>query len=144
FIIKNMAKLQQYKGIEEMSLHLGDYYRYMTQLDNKNVTLREELEFVSNYLDIHVIRLQRLSYTIDVPEDMLDLYVPRLIVQPLTENALEHGIETDREGQITVIGERRAGFNYLIIEDNGRGLQENERFELEEQINTAMNSQDGQ
>ena len=82
FIIKNMAKLQQYKGIEEMSLHLGDYYRYMTQIDNKNVTLREELEFVSNYLDIHVIRLQRLSYTIDVPEDMLDLYVPRLIVQP--------------------------------------------------------------
>ena len=144
FIIKNMAKLQQYKGIEEMSLHLGDYYRYMTQIDNKNVTLREELEFVSNYLDIHVIRLQRLSYTIDVPEDMLDLYVPRLIVQPLIENALEHGIETDREGQITVIGERRAGFNYLIIEDNGRGLQENKRFELQEQINTAMNSQDGQ
>lgn len=144
FIIKNMAKLQQYKGIEAMSLHLGDYYRYMTQIDTKHVPLREELDFVSNYLDIHVIRLQRLSYIIDVPEEMLDLYVPRLIVQPLIENALEHGIQTDREGEIKVTGERKFGFNYLIIEDNGRGLDEKERKELQEKINTTVNSEDGQ
>lgn len=144
FTIKNMAKLQQYEGIEAMSLHLGNYYRYMTQIDNKKVTLQEELEFVSNYLDIHVIRLQRLSYLIDVPEEMLELNVPRLIVQPLVENALEHGIQTNKEGRIVITGEKIAGINYVMIEDNGRGLEEKDLKELQQKINTPNNSQDGQ
>ncbi|KRG11893.1 hypothetical protein ACA29_13395 [Lederbergia galactosidilytica] len=144
FIIKNMAKLKQYEGIEAMSLHLGNYYRYMTKIDDKKVTLREELEFVKNYLDIHVIRLQRLNYEINVVEEMNNLYIPRLLIQPIVENALEHGIKANKEGEILLTGRIIDGLNHISIEDSGMGLSEEELEKLQQKINTSISSQDGQ
>ncbi|MEH7180207.1 sensor histidine kinase [Neobacillus vireti] len=143
FIIKNMAKLKQTEAIEAMSLHLGNYYRYMTNIDHKEVTIGEELEFIRNYLDIHKIRSQRFTYEMNVSDEILNLLIPRLLIQPLVENALEHGVRIGNEGIIQISGSKINGKNILIIEDNGKGLTEKEIIELEKQIQLPVSSEDG-
>ncbi|MEK3888629.1 sensor histidine kinase [Bacillus sp. FSL K6-3431] len=144
FIMKNMAKLKQYKGVEAMSLHLGKYYRYMTRVENKYSTIHEELDFVKNYLEIHVLRMQRLSYVINVPDKMLDITIPRLLIQPIVENACVHGIDSSlKEGKISIAGFQTSGKNKIIIEDNGKGLSSERIAELMERISIPMSNDTG-
>jgi two-component system sensor histidine kinase YesM len=83
---------------------------------------------VTNYLEIQRMRMERIHYTLDLPEDMLRIEVPPLIVQPLVENAVIHGIEADAEaGEIRVSGEQRDGTLFLIVEDDGQGMTQEER-----------------
>jgi sensor histidine kinase YesM len=105
---------------------LGDFLR-MT-LDNsgaQEVTLREELEFLRCYLDIEMIRFSdRLSVQIDVDPQALNYQVPNLILQPIVENAILHGIAPRSvPGKIEVWARRRDGMLRLSVRDNGGGLE---------------------
>ncbi|CAM4178576.1 sensor histidine kinase [Lederbergia lenta] len=144
FIMKNMAKLNQYKGVEAMSLHLGKYYRYMTRVENKYSTVDEELDFVKNYLEIHVIRTQRLTYEIKLPDNMLEIVIPRLLIQPVVENACVHGIDSSlNDGRILISGSQANGENQIIIEDSGKGLSKEKIKQLGEMISVPMNDEMG-
>jgi signal transduction histidine kinase len=110
----------------EMIACLGDFLR-MT-LDNsgaQEVTLRQELEFLKCYLDIEMIRFSdRLSVRIDVDPQALNYQVPNLILQPIVENAILHGIAPRAvPGKIEVEARRRDGMLRLSVRDNGGGLQ---------------------
>ena len=144
FILKSMAKLNHYEGVEAMSVHLGKYYRYITRMENEYSTIREELEFIKSYLEIHVLRMQRLIYKINVPEEMLDIPIPRLLIQPIVENAFIHGIDSRvEEGKINIIGDSNGGEYKIIIEDNGKGLSAEEIASLIQKINLPMNKDTG-
>jgi signal transduction histidine kinase len=112
---------------DRMMTQLSDLLRM--SLENKSIqetTLSQELEFVNRYLEIEKIRFEdRLNAVVDVPQDTLDALVPHLLLQPLVENAVRHGISrcTGR-GEIRIAARHDATTLYLDITDNGPGLEQ--------------------
>ncbi|HZF68853.1 MAG TPA: histidine kinase [Gemmatirosa sp.] len=88
------------------------------------VSLREELGFVERYLGVERMRFQdRLQVTVDVAPDALDAAVPNLLLQPLVENALKHGIAPRAAGgRVTVRARVDGGVLQLEVADDGAGL----------------------
>jgi anti-sigma regulatory factor (Ser/Thr protein kinase) len=83
----------------ETLMKLTSLLRAVLRTEGEFVTLEQELELIVSYLDIERARFEeRLRTTIDVPEELLSLRVPSLIVQPLVENAIKHGITPARFG----------------------------------------------
>ena len=111
----------------KMITRLGDFLRLT--LDNsgrQEVTLQQEIEFLTCYLEIEQIRFQdRLVTRLDVPPQTLDAKVPNLILQPIVENAIRHGIAPRSTPGLIEIGvEQRNGNLRIQIRDNGPGLPE--------------------
>ena len=107
---------------------LGDFLRLTLEHSTaQEVTLREELEFLNCYLAIEQIRLQeRLTKVIHVDHEILEARVPSLILQPIVENAVRHGIAPRTAGgrlEISVWRDRSRLF--LRVQDNGAGLAAN-------------------
>ncbi|WP_211243328.1 sensor histidine kinase [Chitiniphilus eburneus] len=108
--------------------HLNGYLRAsLGRTRRASTTLGDELELIGELLAIAAIRLQaRLSYRIDVPDALRRAVLPPLLLQPLVENALEHGIEPAvHGGEIVVEGRLDAdGLLYLDVRDTGPGLRD--------------------
>jgi two-component system, LytTR family, sensor kinase len=80
-------------------MKLTSLLRAVLRTDGEFVTLGEELELIVSYLDIERARFEeRLRTVVDVPEDLLSVRIPSLLVQPLVENAIKHGIAPARFG----------------------------------------------
>ena len=92
-------------------------------LDRKGspqVRLAEEMTYVNAYLYIVTQRFgKRLTVETDLPEELMDCLVPRLILQPVIENAVEHGVGPKGRGRVALRGFRREGFLVLEIENDG-------------------------
>jgi two-component system, LytTR family, sensor kinase len=95
------------------------------------VTLQEELDLIGSYLDIERARFEeRLRVSIDVPENLRSLQVPPLIIQPLVENAIKHGITPARlGGEVTIKAQLeqangRGSILNIIVSDSGIGVSE--------------------
>jgi hypothetical protein len=104
---------------------LGDLLRRMLDgVSQQEVPLKEELEFVRGYLAIEQIRFRdRLAVTIDADDDVLDAAVPHLILQPLVENAIRHGIAPHvAAGRLEIRARRAGGRLELDVRDDGPGL----------------------
>jgi LytS/YehU family sensor histidine kinase len=100
------------------------------------IPLQEEIEFLEKYLDIEQTRFQdRLTVTFDIDPETLDAEVPRLILQPLVENAIKHGV-SQRSGPGTIhIASGRVGEGlWLEVRDNGVGLTVGARAQLRDGI----------
>ncbi|MBP1991581.1 sensor histidine kinase [Paenibacillus eucommiae] len=135
FFIVNTALLQDTKSVVAMAQNLAEYYRYTTRMEDRTAPLREELKLVDNYLTIHNLRLQRLHYEIGVPEAMLDLQLPRLLLQPIVENAIVHGIENKPgEGIIRITGVIYDESCEIVVEDNGVGMADETFAQMERQL----------
>jgi two-component system, LytTR family, sensor kinase len=103
---------------------LGDLLRQLLDDDAPHeVPLREELAFLNRYLDIERVRFHdRLSVRIDVQPEALDAHLPRLVLQPLVENAIRHGIEQRTgAGTLTIEAARSDGTLQVTIQDDGSG-----------------------
>ncbi|HXW06689.1 MAG TPA: sensor histidine kinase [Vicinamibacterales bacterium] len=97
------------------------------------IPLHEELEFLQKYLEIEQIRFQdRLAVRFEIDPETLDAEVPRLILQPLVENAIKHGV-SPRAGQglVQVAAQRRGERLWLEVRDNGVGLTAGARARLD-------------
>ena len=110
---------------DEMLARLGDFLRMTLQNSGaQQVRLHEELEFLRCYLQIERVRFQdRLTVSFDVAAEALDALVPNLILQPIVENAIRHGVVTQAgPGRIAVRAALRNGELVLEVQDNGPGL----------------------
>ncbi|GJM34926.1 MAG: hypothetical protein DHS20C18_39270 [Saprospiraceae bacterium] len=114
---------------QKMIVRLGDLLRQV--LDNENryyVTLGEEFRFLQNYLELEALRFEdRLKIDYDMAADTLEARVPNLILQPLVENAIKHGIAKKRGNTCLKISSCRkqiAGNAVLelVVSDNGAGF----------------------
>lgn len=119
----SMTKLERKDAVLQMAYHLSDYYRYTTRVENQAVRLADELKNAADYLSIHRMRMSRIRYSIEVADLMRDLEVPRLILQPIVENALIHGIEAlEGVGVVTITGSLDSNGYSLIVDDNGGSM----------------------
>jgi len=113
------------EAADRMIVRLGDLLRAaLAGAGTQQVTLRRELALLELYLSIEQIRFgSRLSVKLSIAPDTLEAQVPNLILQPLVENAIRHGIEPRaRPGCIELQAQRRAEVLSLIVSDNGAGL----------------------
>ena len=122
---------QDVEAADRMIVRLSDLLR--AALDNsgaQEVTLGKELEFLKRYLEIEQIRFgKRLTVQIDVAPDALDAQVPNLILQPLVENAIRHGIEPHaKPGRVELRAKRAGDVLTLEVCDNGAGIPANKLF----------------
>ena len=113
-------------GVRKMIARLSDLLRQT--LDTKSpdqVPLRDELSFLQRYLDIMAVRFQgRLRVTMSVDEAVLDAKVPVFVLQPLVENALEHGVSrATGEADIEVGARREDAQLVAFVRDHGPGLE---------------------
>ena len=109
-----------------MVARLADFLRQtLRTIDTQEVTLQEEMNFLTLYLDIERTRLRdRLEVSLDVDEGARVALVPHLILQPLVENAIRHAIAPRVEGgRVTILAKRRGDWLQLVVRDDGPGLQ---------------------
>ena len=121
------------ESADRMISRLSDLLRItFSRSDAACVSLHEELEFLQKYLEIEQTRFQdRLSVDYQIDPDTLDAEVPRLILQPLVENAIKHGVSLQTGPGVVSIGSRRDnGRLYLTVRDNGIGLTGATRVKL--------------
>lgn len=123
--------LAKYGRGEEAFRALGVLAQLLESIMGKDgpmTTLRDEIDLLHKYMEIHRFRYDRpISLHVDCPQDFLDLKVPRMLLQPLVENAVFHGIaplEGDVEIRLTVSGEPKAV--EIRVEDNGVGMTEDQ------------------
>lgn len=113
------------QAAREMLVRLSDLLRAtLDRTRSHEVTLRQELEFIEGYLEIERMRFHdRLTVTMEVDPAALDARVPDLILQPIVENAIRHGIAPRAAaGLIEIRAERLNGSLQLQVRDNGGGL----------------------
>ena len=106
-------------------LKLSNILRRLLRKHETFVPLREELAFIDDYLDIEVIRFGRDKLQIfkEVDEETLEEFIPSMLLQPIVENAIKHGLAPRLEGgQIHLRTHRRDGRLSIEIEDNGMGI----------------------
>jgi len=105
-----------------MCRSLTGMMRYVTNSDPMT-TLGEELNYVSRYLYCMQIRYENsLSYSIEVPDELMNEPVPRLIIQPFVENALKYGIDCAPPWKLQIVGENEPDCWRIWITDNGPGF----------------------
>jgi sensor histidine kinase YesM len=108
----------------KVTADLGELLRRMLDgASQQEVPLRQELEFIKSYLDIEQMRFRdRLTVTFSVDEEVLDARVPHLVLQPLVENAIRHGIAPHAfAGHVEVRGRRVGDKLELVVRDDGPG-----------------------
>jgi two-component system LytT family sensor kinase len=103
---------------------LGDLLRMALEQRENEITLQSELDFVGKYLEIELTRFHdRLKVYMDVPPELLGVYVPSLALQPLVENAIKHGISVDSAaGRLEIAAKLHNGKVWLCVRDDGPGL----------------------
>jgi two-component system LytT family sensor kinase len=105
-----------------MIVGLSEFLRRATENSHRSqVTLAEEVEYLQRYVDIQKVRFgERLRVSVDIPADLLDAQVPNLLLQPLVENAIKHGVATRVVGgNVRVTGARRDGRVCLSVYNDG-------------------------
>jgi two-component system LytT family sensor kinase len=111
----------------ELIAKLSDLFRYQLKATKMElVPLKDELGFVRKYLDLEKARFQdRLQVMVDVPEDVMEAMVPPMILQPLVENSVKHGIASLIEGGQISIHIQRIGSNIQFqVADTGVGVKD--------------------
>jgi LytS/YehU family sensor histidine kinase len=108
-----------------MIARLSDLLRGVLKDSNRqNVALQEEMEFVQKYMDIQKVRFaERLQLSVDIPSELSTAQVPNLILQPIVENAVKHGIAKRIEGgAIRISAHRNNGMLSISVYNDGPGL----------------------
>ncbi len=122
--IRMMAVLRDEEEISEALISLSKLFRYCIRQGDRLVTVREELEQAKNYLFLQSFRYQdRLKVIYEVDEQVLDRQMPKVLLQPLLENAFAHGLrDWEKMGIITITVSQVQGGTAFAIHDNGCGI----------------------
>lgn len=106
---------------------LSKFYKITLRKGNLVVTIEEELEHVSLYIQLQNMRYNgKIHYIIDIPDTILDYTIPKIIFQPVVENAIQHGIfgRESKEGNIVITGWLEENTLIFLISDDGVGIKE--------------------
>ncbi|MCM3700857.1 histidine kinase [Paenibacillus macerans] len=125
FILNTMAKTGDTERIEQFTTLLGEYFEFVTRNASDLVALEQEIHHARMYAEIQELRFsRRIQVRFDtLPDELRSIPVPRLIVQPIIENAFKHSLEKKvKDGLIAVRFEKASSQVRIIVEDNGDRL----------------------
>lgn len=144
FIINTMTRLRDYDQVERFANQLGEYFQFVTRNQSDEVPLAKEMQHAKVYAEIQEMRFaNRVSVSFDeFPEKGGHVMVPRLILQPLIENAFEHGLEKkSKGGQLDVRFELEGRILRLIVEDNGEHIDDEGISKMNESLEKQENEE---
>jgi len=137
FILNSLAKTGDQERIELFTNMLGEYFRFITRNGEDNVKLSDEVRHSRMYTEIQKLRFSRriaVEFQ-ELPEELALVKVPRLIIQPIIENAYEHSLEKlPGEGLLRVSFEATSDEIRISVEDNGADITDDEIAELEKRL----------
>lgn len=121
-----MAEMEENKSVVEMTSALAKLFRISLNKGKEIVTVKQEIEHVHNYLKIQKMRYgSKFDYSIDVDPVMYDEEIIKLILQPIVENAIYHGIKyKEGTGKIDIVGEIINGSMKFAVRDDGIGMSQ--------------------
>nr|WP_306220221.1 sensor histidine kinase [Cohnella sp. WQ 127256] len=121
-----MAESNKSKEVVLMTSALAKLFRASIGKGEELVAIRTEIEHITNYLMIQKMRYKnKLDYEIEISDTVLDYKTIKIILQPIVENAIYHGIKMKHgPGLIRITAEETESDIYLIVEDNGNGMDE--------------------
>lgn len=130
--INSMAEIDENEDIATMSLALGNMFRYAIKTPSEIVTLQDEINHVKDYVSIQAIRFSnKFTLTLDIPDELYQQKVLKLILQPLVENSFYHGLNYCTAGDnITIQAKRDSSILYITVSDNGQGMTQEVLDEL--------------
>lgn len=109
----------------DLVVAFSNLMRYNTNYGNIEVELRTDMTYIDNYLSLQKMRFnERLNYSMDVDVKLLDLKIPKLILQPIVENSIKHGIENTRRLSIDITISQKGTDLLMEVKDNGQGMTE--------------------
>lgn len=136
FMINTMARIGD-ENLLPFTKHLGEYFRFITRNAADYITLEEEVGHARTYAEIQLMRFsKRLSIDFaPCPEALSQFKVPRLILQPLIENAFEHAVERKKKnGMIKIDFHMHDSSLKIIVEDNGGDISDEKLRELQNKL----------
>ncbi|MHA7965831.1 cache domain-containing sensor histidine kinase [Paenibacillus sp. CAU 1782] len=135
--INSIAEIEEVESIVVMTKALGDMFRYSIKTDSELVAAEEDLQHVDNYMAIQQIRYgDKISFHKHIDPHILELRMLKLLLQPLVENAIYHGLENKRgKGSITINGWLKEEQITLQVIDDGVGMTNQQLEELRKLLN---------
>lgn len=107
----------------DMVQSFASLMRYSIHYGSTIVSLRTDIEYINDYLLLQKMRYnRRLKYHIDIPEELLEYRIPKLLLQPVVENSLVHGMKNTHSISITITGRVHGDLLELCVEDDGSGI----------------------
>lgn len=141
--VKMMAEIEQKYDIADAVTSLGIMLRYSMKGLAKNVTVRQEIEYIQNYISLMNLRFDYEIYlSLNIPEVLWEQEIPKMSLQPIVENAISHGIEDIAEDTNIYIKGIVLMKDFIIeITDQGKGMTKEEvkrlRAKIEDDIETS-------
>jgi len=138
-LIKWNAKLGKNKEVSEIAVQFGKLLRQIINNKNEFVTVGYELDLISAYVDIQRKRYEQLEVKFELEKDIIHKYIPKLMLQPLVENAIVHGMENKiGSGKISISAHRKDGYLIFTVIDDGGGMTE-ERLNFVRNLKSERN-----
>jgi sensor histidine kinase YesM len=136
-----IAEENKVDEIAEIVIALTNFFRLSLGRGKETITIKDELEQVRSYLAIQKVRYgDKLDYEINCDNEILSRTVLKLILQPLVENSIYHGIkEKPGKGKISIEAHERDGKLYFSITDNGKGIPFEKLSELSDNLRDSIN-----
>lgn len=125
--IARIAYFENSHTTEELIYCLSDLLRYNLKQADKLHTFASEIDNIEKYLHIQKVRFKnRLEYEIDIPDNIKSYRIPNMVIQPIVENALIHGITPKRDGgKIRISADKIDNKIVISVADNGNGFPKN-------------------
>ncbi|MBN1776813.1 MAG: sensor histidine kinase [Clostridiales bacterium] len=139
-VIGGMALRHGAPDINEIASNLSDILRYSLSFGKEMVQVRQELKFLQSYLDIQNRRFgDRISISLETDESLMDCMIPKLIMQPLVENSLQHGLSgKGGKWRIRIAMKKNGEDLSVTVEDNGRGIPPGQLETIVRQLDSGV------
>ncbi len=127
-VLNSIALKAKMENNEELSHTISAFSQLIQakiyRSDREEIQIKQELEYVNYYLEIQKFRFEeKISYSIQIEDELLDQYIPKLCIQPLVENAVIHGLEPmEGNGSVIIRGFRRGSDMIIEVADDGAGF----------------------
>ncbi|MGN0745426.1 MAG: sensor histidine kinase [Aristaeellaceae bacterium] len=144
YLLYRMARSTDCDDIADYTQHLSEFYRYITKLPDHMVALEREMEHVENYLSIQRFRCgESVEITVsDIPERLARVRIPPLTLQPVVENAFEHGVKhMVKNGRVAIRVQGEPDCFTVEVEDNGQELTDEQLAQLQERLKQGEGSE---
>ena len=144
-VIRGIALDNNVKSIAEISHALAKLFRYSINKSNDLVPLEQEFDIIKGYVKIHEYRyVDRFNVQYNIEEKILGYRIVRFIIQPIIENAIQHGIERMTEGGVIIISAFRKDNTIIVkVQDNGAGMDTLQLKKINEALKANKHKYEG-